>query len=180
MNNVFIHSTQFTQHSSLLIFRQFRLSLKCSQSRRLNNYTLCSIDICCGNYPISNTTPLPSFLFVIGRFLSIPKIFQLGMFLFPLVFVAFAVSIKSYPKTPGWSPLQTPWRACLLFFAVQPSIPQEPLLVNIQPPPVAFFLFFFAIWSIHRGFMLLSPTPYCFLFHLKCRGNCCNTWLPQF
>ena len=56
MNNVFIHSTQFTQHSSLLIFRQFRLSLKCSQSRRLNNYTLCSIGNCGGNYPISNTT----------------------------------------------------------------------------------------------------------------------------
>ena len=61
MNNVFIHSTQFTQHSSLLIFRQFRLSLKCSQSRRLNNYTLCSIGNCGGNYPISNTT-LPNSL----------------------------------------------------------------------------------------------------------------------
>ena len=38
MNNVFFLSTQLTQHSSLLIFRQFRLSLKCSQSRRLKIY----------------------------------------------------------------------------------------------------------------------------------------------
>ena len=53
----------FTQRNlrsiALLIFRQFRLSLKCSQSRRLNNYTLCSIGNCGGNYPISNTTANP-------------------------------------------------------------------------------------------------------------------------
>ena len=50
----------FTQRNlrsiALLIFRQFRLSLKCSQSRRLNNYTFCSTGNCGGNYPISNTT----------------------------------------------------------------------------------------------------------------------------
>ena len=36
-----------------------RLSLKCSQSSRLNNYKDCSIGNCGGNEPISNTTADP-------------------------------------------------------------------------------------------------------------------------
>ena len=103
----------FTQRNSssiaLLVFRQFRLSLKCSQSRRLNNYKhlVVSVFAAVFPYPISNTTAhhglkIARYDFFLERFLQVSsgrRLFSLALinvssFTVPRKFRTFFARIK--------------------------------------------------------------------------------------